>query len=326
MQQNSELILLDVGQGSSAIIRNGKKAVIIDAGVGATVQDVLKERGITEVEAILLSHSDTDHVAGVTALLLDEEIKIEKIFLNSDGTKGASWEAFRVSLADANKRNAVSIIPTLTSASAPFALGDNVFEVIYPDAATILGGPGSTDTKGRALSSNSVSAVIRVLNNNKPIVLFTGDIDGAAIHNIVEDNKDISAQILVYPHHGGKPKGISISDFSKILCERVRPNMIFFSNGRGYYGHPHLDVLQHSVKCESVAHIACSQITNNCMALLDDLPNEHFSSLPSKGHSEKCSCSGSISIAIQDEDISLNNFQKIHSDFKNKLENPVCKK
>lgn len=72
-----ELIALDVGQGTAVIVRTASHSLLVDAGPAfeegfdagrSVVVPALLARGITRLDALLLSHEDNDHAGGVAAV------------------------------------------------------------------------------------------------------------------------------------------------------------------------------------------------------------------------------------------------------------------
>ncbi len=68
--ESIQLVFLAVGQGDCAILKQGKSAIMIDAGptdsaANFTILPDLRMRGITDLETIFLSHPDEDHIAGL---------------------------------------------------------------------------------------------------------------------------------------------------------------------------------------------------------------------------------------------------------------------
>lgn len=65
---------LDVGHGDATVITTpGGRCVLIDAGGGrsggATVLSLLRAKGITRLDAVVMSHADSDHIGGMPAVL-----------------------------------------------------------------------------------------------------------------------------------------------------------------------------------------------------------------------------------------------------------------
>ena len=53
----SKLTILDVGHGNSAVLHDSHAIFIFDAGPGSTLNEYLRESGIDEIDALLISHS-----------------------------------------------------------------------------------------------------------------------------------------------------------------------------------------------------------------------------------------------------------------------------
>ena len=63
---------LDVGQGDCTIIQTKDGNMMIDAGNnswGETVVAALDERGIEELDYLILTHPDADHIGGADNVL-----------------------------------------------------------------------------------------------------------------------------------------------------------------------------------------------------------------------------------------------------------------
>src|SRR6267143_678024 len=67
--QQLELRFLDVGQGDAAVIREGGKTVLIDAGRSARIMLQLQMLGIDRIDLVVASHNHADHIGGMIAVL-----------------------------------------------------------------------------------------------------------------------------------------------------------------------------------------------------------------------------------------------------------------
>jgi beta-lactamase superfamily II metal-dependent hydrolase len=75
-----ELIVVDVGHGSCALLRDIHGTVIIDCGTGSTLVDTLDYLHVRDISSILISHADQDHIGGIIALLSKRELKVQHGF------------------------------------------------------------------------------------------------------------------------------------------------------------------------------------------------------------------------------------------------------
>ena len=70
------IFVIDVGQGDSTLIvgplENGERfTMLIDAGIGSSatiVEPMLAQLGVTELDVVVATHYDADHVGGLTAV------------------------------------------------------------------------------------------------------------------------------------------------------------------------------------------------------------------------------------------------------------------
>ncbi len=239
------LYVLDVGHGNCTILSDTDGTIIIDAGPKANLLDFLIENNILEIEALLISHADQDHIGGAIALLLSDDINLKRVYLNSDSTKStASWNDLVYALHDKHKRGELYFETTLTSnLNGKLDYGKVNVEVLAPNHYIVAKGAGSKDNYGRKLNTNSLSAVFRLSCDGKPIAIVPGDIDYVGLINLLEDHNEIPAWLLIFPHHGGKTKTGNIKEFTNILCQSTKPDVIVFSIKDNKEKYPNDDVV-----------------------------------------------------------------------------------
>lgn len=297
-----EVLVLDVGHGNCSVILADGSVCVVDAPVGATLLETLLQLGVSRVDTIILSHADKDHVAGVSALLTCLEIEIKTLYVNPDATKQGPcgpWQKLRVSIQVARRKGELKVVPALTSDSLPIVVGTALLEVLAPAPELILGGAGSTDLIGRLLTSNSISAVIRVVYKGQGMFLLPGDLDGIGLASMMEEGKDATAKALLFPHHGGLPGNTSTEEFVLKLCQYVQPEVIIFSNSRGQFSNPRPEIID-SIRGGSSATIVCTQLCRECLAVIDGVSDVHLHDLPSHGKKEKSCCAGSLRFCLDD--------------------------
>jgi len=294
-----EFFILDVGHGNCALLHDTAGTTVIDCAPGATLRETLGQIGVNRISSVLISHADEDHLGGLVGLLTDPELTIEHVYLNPDANKQtAIWRDVRSALADARRRNETHIHVHLTSElTGSLDIGEVHVEVLAPTPELALGGAGGRDLEGNRLTSNSMSAVIRLAYRERKVVLLTGDVDGIGLRNLLATADDVEAEILVYPHHGGKAGGEDPRAFAEALFAHIRPSRIIFSIGRSRVGFPRPDVIE-SVKAYAPrAHISCTQLAQECAA---EAPTEfpHLANYPARGRDKNSCCAGTIRIAL----------------------------
>ncbi len=183
MMDSPELIILDVGHGNCALIRDTNDVIVIDCPPGGTLAETIENLSIKEILHILISHSDADHIGGIIDLLSNEEIKIHNVHINPDASqRSKTWLGLRMALKDAHKRCGTNVITALTTeTTGSLNIGSVNIEVLAPTPELILSGAGGTDLQGRRLTSNSISAVIGIVHDSHRVAILAADIDNVSI-------------------------------------------------------------------------------------------------------------------------------------------------
>ncbi len=293
-----ELCILDVGHGNSAVVHAADGVVIIDAPLGLTLVELLLSRAITAIDTIIVSHADADHVQGVTSILLDKRFIVRTIVVNPDATKdNKTWNDFRRSVAVAKKRYELQVSPYLACDFPAITFGVTRVEVLGPSNTLALGGVGGKELPehgGRPISSNSLSAVVRVIHDDVPRALLTGDLDDVGLADLERGEVDLRAELLVFPHHGGHvPQGDN-ADFADRLCRSVGATTVVFSLGRGKHRTPRPEIIRVVEGALPAAHVACTQLSARCAALNPNVERAHRLDVPAQGLERNTICLGTL--------------------------------
>lgn len=325
--QKPYLAILDVGHGNSAILVNEGGTVVIDAGRGIDLCLFLKHEGVCEMDAILISHADEDHLGGLVAIIASEEFVINRVCVNSDALQGSKiWDDVLYILNKSRNEGRLEFSVSLTNGdTGKFDQDDVHVEVLAPSLYIAGKGPGSTDREGRKLTSNSVSAVIRISRNGKPFVILPSDIDDVGFENLAADTSDTIAPVAVFPHHGGRPGKSNPVTFAKKFCDLVQPQVIIFSNGRGTHDTPLLEIVSSMRARTPRVRIMCTQISEHCAA---DLPSSAPDSLTEKfarGKEKGICCAGTINIELDNDNLVVTPEEASHKSFIEKVAaTPMC--
>ena len=225
-------IVLDIGQGTAVLIETANRRLLYDTGPIQGKKDdagqrvilpYLRGRGINQVDRMVISHSDSDHVGGAASLL-----------------KHVRFDSMMGSLPSANpllQNLQAKKIPTIPCRFGQRWEWDGVeFIIWHPHEEAVFADkyPGKP---------NEMSCVLEVRNRQGSLWL-TGDVEQQGEAEITErlDEKmlqEIGDRELIFmaPHHGSKTSS------SLALLKRLEPNEAFAQNGyRNRYGHPHPDV------------------------------------------------------------------------------------
>jgi beta-lactamase superfamily II metal-dependent hydrolase len=319
-----ELIILDVGHGNCAILKDTEAVTVIDCPPTSTLLDTLAYLGIDVIHQVLISHADYDHAAGLPVLL--RATTVRNVYINPDANKKSkTWQEIRHALELAHEKGTL-VHPSLTSnLSKKISSGQVEIEILAPSLGVALGGSGGQDLAGRKLTSNAMSAVIGLVHDTHRIALLPGDMDEVGLDNLLRKQKHIEAQILVFPHHGGNPGTVNEQQFAQKLCKAVHPRLVIFSHGRKRFFNPRKDIMQGVHIAVPQAHIMCTQLSRHCAIALPTSELIHLTSIPADGYAENSCCGGTISITLNGEQTTYAPLFAAHRAFiDGKLAKPLC--
>lgn len=211
---------IDVGQGDSIFIQSPDgNTMLIDGGTrgaGGDVVDYLKENNIKQLDYVVATHPDADHIGGLIRVL--ESMSVNHFI---DSGKIHTSETYKEMLTLIQTKNISFHVPQIDD-TIPL---DDALEI------TVL------QVDEEASDNNEASIVLKVEYENVSLLL-TGDA-GIEMEQQMIDTQNVGATILKAGHHG------SNTSSSKQFIEAVNPEVTILSYGQGNsYGHPHYEVIQ----------------------------------------------------------------------------------
>lgn len=298
------LTILDVGHGNSAVLKDTERVVVIDTGPKSGLLEYLTEEGIKKIDVMLISHADQDHIGGLISLIASGIFQLNCIRLNTDSLKGSAiWDDLLYELSRLSSDGKLDFKPSLTTSdTGEFDHGTIHIEILGPSTYLAGKGPGSRDRHGRKLRTNSTSAVIRISENGSPIALLPGDLDEIGLDDLIDHHVDVTAPILVFPHHGGKTGLTEVTEeFSRRLCEKVSPCTVAFSIGRRKNpNNPRPEIVTTVRECLGDVWIICTQLSEHCANSLPKENPKHLNSVFCQGREHRRCCAGTIIVDLSD--------------------------
>ena len=222
---------MDVGQGNAALLEmpEGRCALIDGGGYGdnsifdmgeRVVAPFLWRKKIKTVETLFLTHYDADHANGLIYIL--RHFNVQKVYAPHDMIYNAKNAKFSKAV-----REAGAAYPLYPQFAKNFEISGVRFTILYP--------PENFPDLARDdtwRDSNNNSMVIRARFKNHSF-LFPGDILKQAEKELVNGNAEISATVMLAPHHG------SNSSSTDPLLERINPAVAVISAGfQNRFGFP----------------------------------------------------------------------------------------
>ena len=216
------LRVLDVGQGQAVLLEwpHGGRAMVDGGGLFSDrfdvgrdlVSPVLTANNLPRLDFIAVTHPDRDHLKGLPFIADNYAIKkaytapLEGIDTPRQGSPRPLSEAFTAILASRG-------IPRHTlGAGNVLPLADGLaLEVLAP-------APGVTPSGNDGL-------VFRLVLNGHGLALLPGDAEAPYLRALLRSGADLSADVLVLPHHG------SAGSLVPALYDAVSPKLAIASAG-----------------------------------------------------------------------------------------------
>lgn len=237
---------LDVGQGDSALITfpNGE-TLIVDGGgqmnfgamrvqnefadepelfepdkyrIGETVVSAfLWEKGYAQIDYILATHADADHIQGLVDVA--KNFKIKAAFFGRTPFNNENFSEL-YSVLQKRRIEAVKL-----ARGDVLTFGDAKIEVLFP-------------TGRDEISGNNQSLVLRIVYGEKNFLL-TGDIEKEAERELLETSEFMRSDVIKVAHHGSRTS--STQEF----IDAARASIAVIPVGKeSPFGHPHAEVLE----------------------------------------------------------------------------------
>ena len=296
------LCFLDVGHGNCAVLIAGDAdVVVIDVGQQSALSEFLSEQQISHIQSIYLSHADADHIGALVGILATGQVSIGRVILNSDGSKGTKvWDDLIYELDAADRAGSLKFEVGLVSGMAEQLSADVQLDVLGPSRYLAARGVGGNLRSGAKISSNSISAVISVSVGGTRLAMLPADLDGVGLTDLLAKSEDLRAPLLIYPHHGGLPGGMSPTQFGKHLLAAVCPELVVFSIGRGRHATPNPATVGVLLTELPNARIVCTQLSGHCSKALPQSSPTHLSPVFSSGRAEGACCGGTLVVPLDD--------------------------
>lgn len=239
---------LDVGQADCSLIHSDGKFVLIDSGGnfddGIKVLRALRQRNVRKIDYIIISHDHTDHAGGIDEIL--SNLSVGAIVCSETAFDDSESEFENDVLEVSNKYKT----PIVTAKSGDsIVVEDAKIDFIWFD-------------KNAAENDDSLVCLLTMDNTR---FLFSGDITSKTERKMLDNNVDVSCDVLKAAHHGSKSG--SCNEF----LAAAQPTYCVVSCGEdNQYGFPSADFLkrikQHDIQLYVTAddgHITFNTTNNN---------------------------------------------------------------
>jgi competence protein ComEC len=221
--------VLDVGQGLAVLVQTHAHALLYDTGPrysetadagNRIIAPMLRGIGVERLDALVVSHQDSDHSGGAQSLLQTLPVATLLSSLPPDNSI--------VRLREARGETA-----TRCAVGQSWNWDGVEFAVLHPVEANYV---------NPKLKPNDLSCVLRVANGGGS-ALLTGDIEARTEVDLVRRSGEaLHTNVLVVPHHGSRTSS------TPAFIAAVYPEVAAFTPGyRNRFRHPRPEIVERYV-------------------------------------------------------------------------------
>ncbi|MBR5485714.1 MAG: MBL fold metallo-hydrolase [Oscillospiraceae bacterium] len=214
------VMVQDVGQGDSILIKTPEKAVLIDASE-SPYSDVILENienaGIDKLDLVIATHAHSDHIGGMRKVITN--VEVDEIVISPTPHTTSTYQK----LLEAIDSEGIKL--HIADPGMTFDMGDGaVFTIIGP---------------ADDFEDLNDSSVITRLDFGECSFLFSGDAELPAEQAVLASGMDINVDMMTAAHHG------SSTSTGDAYLRAASPEYLSISCGTGNdYGHPHRETIQ----------------------------------------------------------------------------------
>lgn len=209
---------IDVGQGDATLVQSGGESYLIDAGrpeAGPEVVDFLRSRGVEELDGLVATHPDADHIGGLPDVL--DAFPVSTVYLSGEDDKATT--TFNTFLRSVQNEGA-----QVFEARAGLQMDWGGTDV------TVLSPP--PESEGGLFGESNEDSVSMLLVFGEARVLLTGDAENRGEEYMSTGRFVGPVTVLKVGHHG------SNTSTTPLFLSRFRPEISVIAVGENSYGHP----------------------------------------------------------------------------------------
>lgn len=237
-----ELLAADMGQGNAVIISTAGHRMLYDTGPRYSRHSNAGERVLLpllaakgmKLNALMLSHGDSDHTGGAMAVLAARDAHAHAGGLQVWGSDSVLESTQWVAQANTLPGVQSGALPAMQRCTqGQHWQWDGVtFEVLHPPA-------GDDWLQGRKPRPNFGSCVLRIRSASGRVALLAGDIEAAQEQLLLQTRLSTPVDWLLVPHHGSKTSS------TPAWVNTLRPGWAVVQAGYlNRFGHPVAAVVQ----------------------------------------------------------------------------------
>ncbi|MBM7601960.1 beta-lactamase superfamily II metal-dependent hydrolase [Virgibacillus halotolerans] len=229
-QPEMQVHFIDVGQGDSMLIQTpSNKNILIDAGPpksGKRVVNYLKKHHIKEIDLLIATHPDIDHIGGLPLVM--KSVKVDQIL---DSGKMHSTKTY------------AKYLYQIRAQAIPFKIAKQKEKIEVDPLLDIR----ILNSSGQSKNNNQSSIALKLTYGDIDFLLMS-DVEREQEKELL-DKFDLEAEIIKVAHHG------SNTSTSAEFLKHVKPKVAMLTYSKtNDFGHPVNRVIENLYKMDALIY------------------------------------------------------------------------
>ncbi|HIZ55803.1 MAG TPA: MBL fold metallo-hydrolase [Firmicutes bacterium] len=206
--------VLDIGKADCILLELDGQAIMIDTGLSETSGEMLRlldQKSISDLDALIISHFDKDHLGGAAALL--QNISVSTVYQPDYAEDSKTYLAYLLALSQ------TEITPVETTENITFSFADAEITIYAPQEESYE-------------NENNYSLMVSLTYGDSRF-LFAGDAKSKRLQEFLREEAG-TFDFVKMPHHG------SFNSSSAAFIQSVSPTYAVITNSATEGAEPEL--------------------------------------------------------------------------------------
>ncbi len=184
--------IFKVGKADAMVLQQEDKVIILDAGEeedGLEIVDYLQKQSLSQVDALIITHFDKDHVGGADTVL--EALVVERVILPDYEGISTDYQEMMDALALSKEKNGTQEIRLRED-----------WEMSWGKADILIEPPASYEIPDASKEYDNDFSLITTVRYGDTSLVFMGDAEKRLVRSWLAKNQERQCDFVKMPHHG----------------------------------------------------------------------------------------------------------------------------